>query len=322
MSKIGNTLSMASTPPGGRQIPSESDEHVHTLQPGSDEVGFEQASNPPERPESHTIHNGQNNLNGDAEPEAGDPSDETRLTGSTRRSEEETEEDDHDEEIIHFNGAEEDAWPSEQGRGWTELGQSDANVLPDQLEIQFAHLLDVLGKMPDAIADDRYKIRQYLLKSGVMEYLIDQQGGCLAQSSAPKPSWTEDRAGPNSPPATHPVNLPAGTPVSPLLPTNNETDRQDQHIRNSDRRNDLPAEHNHWEEYLRTSRDPQRLGTSYFSLPILVAISGLEVRDSDNNMLYSLPQGQLFQAHIDLGTKILRVDVKGDSDAAGEGPED
>jgi hypothetical protein len=121
--------------------------------------------------------------------EAEDPNDESQMIESSHFLREAFGGDREGDEF--FDAEEQKRHHTGRESRWKQFRQCDAVVPPDQLEVQFALLQDIIETLPTDILDDSDKFGEELLKRGVAEILIRPQLENMARFNAPRHAFDQ-----------------------------------------------------------------------------------------------------------------------------------
>lgn len=268
----------------------EAEQGDDTVQSGYEADVSEDESDGPERKEVFATDVQQDDLGGDhdeADPSDEDPNDEDQIAEASCSPEEAIKD---DVEEGDFNDVEEHRrLLAERNSRLEEFAQRHPVFLPDQLDIQLQHVIDVLAKLPKDVKDDPARFREELVKRGVSEALINQQVDVMAsynaKGSTPAPI-AESPMSPNAEPAWELTAL--NTP----LPTRSTQSDQGQELQQPI---DEIRSERQGPDQERIEHDDNGLfqgGEVPGSSPVRMVISALTVRYWDGPVVYSLDDGR------------------------------
>lgn len=308
---------MTSTKAKDHQNEKGAAENEDTAHPGG-KVGVHQdVSGPPEREVVSTTDDQTGNSGDDADDEGAndedhddedadgeDHNDEDQIS-ETSYYPEEAIEDDMDED--DFNVEEHRRVFAEQARRLEEFRKRHPDAVPNQLDIQYGHLQDVIATLPDDLSDDPVRYREELLRRGVAEALINQQMEDMALFNARPSTPTAAPERPTSPSAEH-ASEPTGwnATLAVRFPQEEQNQQREQHV--DETRNERPASDQEQTEHEGTEPVQSEAEPPLSPRCPRLFVSALTVVDEDGQTLFSLESGELLRAQVIPPSSILYVD--------------
>ena len=265
---------------------------------------FQDAPEVPEPPDPSTAQDRQERM--DEDPESDNLNDELHMTDSSYFPEDVIEEDEDENDVTDVQ--EHRRQYAERHRRLEEFKQMNPDVLPDQLEIQFGHVQDVLQRLPNDVAVDSDIFRKELVNRGVSEALINQQMEDMAQFNAARYTSAGTPEPLSSPSAEDAADHSAWSATLPVRYTQQEQDRRAEQIHGPNSADQSVRGQNPVEDWETASI--RRLGMPARESRVFIHLLRATVNDGTTEHVYTIERPAPVRADFDPTTSVLSIEVQ------------